>query len=410
MISVTEARRIISKNLTIFGKKEVGFLDSGGCILAEDIVADRDFPPFNRVTMDGIALRSSRINEGQLEFHIEHLQPAGSRKVALSDISNAIEVMTGAILPENADAVIRYEDLEIFEREGKKFARVMIDSVDPFKNVHQQGEDKVFGDVLIKKGTLISSPEISVFATTGKKTVKVFEFPRTAIISTGDELVEVDNTPLEHQIRKSNVYAIYNELKNLGVEASLFHLKDNKEELETRLKEIFNDYPLVILSGGVSKGKLDFVPGIMEELGIEKKFHFVTQRPGKPLWFGTSDKNVVFALPGNPVSTYMCFMIYVKTWLLICLNVEVQQYFATLDSDASFKPNLTYFMQVKLYFDEDSRLMAKPVIGHGSGDLANLVKADAFMELPSGQTLFNSGTSFPVHIFRQYKVISDLEG
>lgn len=406
MISVTEARRIVSENLIQFDIREVGFMEAEGSVLAENIEADRDFPPFDRVTMDGIAIDSTTLNNGLKEFQISHMQPAGAIKSTLSDSSGAVEIMTGAVLPENTDAVIRYEDLEITENENGRMAKVLLDSIEPNKNVHRRAEDKKTGDALISTGVLIGSTEIAVLATTGNSKVKVYSLPKTAIISTGDELVDVDQSPQDHQIRKSNIYAIRNELNNLGVQADLFHIADEKEEIESRLTAILRDYPIVILSGGVSKGKLDFIPGILEKMGIEKKFHVVSQRPGKPLWFGASKENVVFALPGNPVSTYMCFMIYVKSWFLQCLNLTSMPEYATLDSDASFTPNLTYFLQVKVYFDEDSKLMATPVIGHGSGDLTNLLQADGFMELPSGQTLFNRGTSFPIYLFRRNKVIS----
>jgi len=409
MISVSEARDIIGNILIEFRTRQVSLMKANGYILAENVHSDRDFPPFDRVTMDGIAIDSTVLNGGQIKFEIEHLQPAGAQKSSLSDPQRAIEVMTGTILPENVDAVIRYEDLEISEESDRKFARVLIDSADPFKNVHRQAEDRKKGDLLISTGTLISSPEIAVLATVGKSSVKVFEFPKTAIISTGDELVDIDETPQVHQIRKSNTYAILNELHQLGAKADLFHLTDDKEILEHKLAEILKDYQVLILSGGVSKGKLDFVADILEKLGIEKHFHTIAQRPGKPLWFGSSEKNVVFALPGNPVSTYMCFVVYVKQWFFKCLNMSLAPTYATLDTDASFTPKLTYFMQVNLYFDRDSKLMATPVIGHGSGDHANLLEVDGFIELPEDQTLFNRGSSLPVHLFRKNKVTPDLQ-
>lgn len=409
MISVDEARGIIDDNLMEFKTHQVNLLEASRCFLAEDIHADRDFPPFDRVTMDGIAINSSTLNGGRDEFIIEHLQAAGDERSTLSDINCAIEVMTGAILPANTDAVIRYEDLEITEEEGNKKAVTLINSIKPFKNVHRQGEDRKIGDRLIPAKTLISSPELAVLATTGKSSVEVIYLPKAAIISTGDELVDVDQTPEEHQIRKSNIYAILNEFKKLGIEADLFHIVDDQQVLEDKLVEILKEYPLLILSGGVSKGKLDFVPAMLEKVGIRKHFHRVLQRPGKPLWFGSSENNVVFALPGNPVSTYMCFMIYVRSWILKCLDLTSSLQNATLDTDVSFTPNLTYFMQVKVYLDKNSRLMAKPVKGHGSGDLANLLDVDGFLELPIGQTLYNRGNLFPLHLFRGNDGISKLD-
>ena len=408
MISVDEARRILADNLVRFETEDVDLFVASGHFLAENIYADRDFPPFERVTMDGIALNSSVLNEGQDHFVIEHLQAAGDKRTTLSDQKAAIEVMTGTILPLNTDAVVRYEDLEITETDGTKTAQVTINSIKPYKNVHRQGEDRKNGDLIISKGTRIESPEIAVLATIGKSSIRVYRIPDVAIISTGDELIDVDQKPEMHQIRKSNIYAISDELKKLGVNVELFHLVDNEQILEQEIRNILESFQIIILSGGVSKGKFDFVPEILQSSGITKRFHRVEQRPGKPLWFGSSDNNVVFALPGNPVSTYMCFVVYVRNWILNCMELESTRQFAILDTDVSFTPNLTYYLQVKTYFDKNSKLLATPVMGHGSGDLANLLDVDGFLELPVGQTLYNRGSLFPLFIFRHENIVPNL--
>jgi len=157
---------------------------------------------------------------------------------------------------------------------------------------------------------------------------------------------------------------------------------------------------VVVLSGGVSKGKLDFVPEILKELGIEKQFHFVKQRPGKPFWFGRYKKGVVFALPGNPVSTFVGMFRYVLPFLYRSAGVELKVVKAVLDEDFSFKPDLTYFLQVKLSYSDKGELLATPAPGQGSGDLANLVEADAFIELPNDITQFKKGEVFRCYSYR----------
>lgn len=409
MISTTEATRIIADNAVKFQKKKVPLLECSAKMVAENSYADRDFPPYERVTMDGIAIKASSWTKGVRNYEIERLQPAGSIRTKLQGDDNAIEIMTGAILPENTDAVIQYEEIEIMEKEGKRIASIQSSQVVPYQNVHRMGEDRKAGELLIPEGTIIAAPEIGVMASAGMWEVLVYDIPHVAIISTGDELVEVNEVPEAHQIRKSNVYSIQTELTGLGIVSELFHLLDSKDALFQSLQSIMKEYPVLILSGGVSKGKLDYVPGVLEALGIKKFFHGVKQRPGKPFWFGRSGDNTVFALPGNPVSTFMCFQRYVKMWFERCLSVSPKRFYAGLTEDILFKPELTYFLQVKIHVTPHGKIEAAPVAGHGSGDLANMLQADGFLELPPGQPQFRAGDSFPLHLFRSGWSLQDAE-
>ena len=409
MISTTEATRIIADNAVKFQKKKVPLLECSAKMVAENSYADRDFPPYERVTMDGIAIKASSWTKGVRNYEIERLQPAGSIRTKLQGDDNAIEIMTGAILPENTDAVIQYEEIEIMEKEGKRIASIQSSQVVPYQNVHRMGEDRKAGELLIPEGTIIAAPEIGVMASAGMWEVLVYDVPHVAIISTGDELVEVNEVPEAHQIRKSNVYSIQTELTGLGIVSELFHLQDSKDALFQSLQSIMKEYPVLILSGGVSKGKLDYVPGVLEALGIKKFFHGVKQRPGKPFWFGRSGDNTVFALPGNPVSTFMCFQRYVKMWFERCLSVSPKRFYAGLTEDILFKPELTYFLQVKIHVTPHGKIEAAPVAGHGSGDLANMLQADGFLELPPGQPQFRAGDSFPLHLFRSGWSLQDAE-
>jgi molybdopterin molybdotransferase len=204
---------------------------------------------------------------------------------------------------------------------------------------------------------------------------------------------------LPHQIRKSNSYMLFAALEQLSCKANLFHLIDNELEIKEKLKEILTNYELIILSGGVSKGKFDFIPQALESLQVKKLFHQVSQRPGKPMWFGESQKNTVFGLPGNPVSTFACFHRYVKPWLAKSFRWQIRKQSAILGEDYSFSPKLTYFLQVKIQ-NENGKLMAYPVSGGGSGDFANLKDVDGFLELPLDQSKFQKGESFPLIAFR----------
>jgi molybdopterin molybdotransferase len=398
LTTVKDALHIILKSSEEFGIEEIDFINSVGRVLKEDIVADRDFPPFNRVSMDGIAISAEAFNQGIRQFKIEGVQAAGSPQLTLQNTNNCIEAMTGAMLPKNTDVVIQYELLEI--KNG--IATVNLDAVKSFQNVHLKGLDRKEKDVLIPKNMLISPAEIGVFATVGKTRVKVAKQPKVMIVSTGNELVEVAKTPAEHQIRRSNVFALVSLLEKLNIKAKTAHILDDKKTLETKIASFLSEYDVLLFSGAVSKGKFDFIPEVLDNLGVEKLFHKVKQRPGKPFWFGKKGIKTVFAFPGNPVSTFVSCLKYFYPWYnkSVGLNFENGQE-AILSEDFYFKPNLTYFLQVKLHQNE-GKLIATPIAGKGSGDLANLVDADAFLELPDDSSNFTKGQVFPLITYREF--------
>lgn len=396
MVTVQEATRIILENCYTPKPVSVPITEAVGHVLSEKIIADRDFPPFDRVSMDGIAIRYDQWKNGRKEFIIEELQAAGQSVKSLRDEEHCIEVMTGAVLPQLTDTVIRYEDLRI---EGDR-AFVTTNAVQLAQNVHRQGGDARKKDVLVPPGSIISPAEVALLATIGQSHVDVLSLPQTAIVASGDELVEIETDPEPHQIRRSNTYAIQAAMKMMNWPGTQFHLPDHKDFLKESLATIIAGNDVIILSGGVSKGKFDYVPEVLEDIGIKKLFHQVSQRPGKPFWFGVSNKGkVVFALPGNPVSTFMCFHRFVKPWLMDSLGVSQTPLKAILAVDFTFEPKLTYFLQVQV-INEEGKLMAYPNSGGGSGDFANLKAVDAFLELPLEKTIFKAGEAYPLIPFR----------
>lgn len=392
MVSVAEAEEIILSHLFKPSPESVPLEESIGKILAEDIIADRDLPPFHRATMDGIAIA---FTVHQKEFRVEDVAAAGQPQKKLSGPKNCFEIMTGAPLPEGTDTVIPYEQISIVE----KIATIQNSEVSKGQNVHRQGSDAKEKEILLRAPLIISPAEISLLASVGKSNVLVYTLPSIALLSTGDELVEIDQQPLPHQIRKSNTYSLQAALKQLGVKSFLFHVNDIEQEVKAKLSELVSKFEIILLTGGVSKGKFDFVPSVLESLGIQKLFHTVSQRPGKPMWFGRSEKNFVFALPGNPVSTFMCFYRYVRPWLEKSLGLEKNFQRAILAADFKFPPALTYFLQVQIK-NENGTLMAYPITGGGSGDFANLKEVDGFLELPLTEKDFKKGSVFPFWAFR----------
>lgn len=401
MLTVAAAFKAVMQTVRDLGTETVPFESAAGRILREPVLADRPFPPFDRITMDGIAVNYDSFARGQHIFGAEDVQAAGTPQLQLSNTANCIEVMTGAILPEMTDTVIPYEHLTASEHEG--FRRFTIHgTVKKGQNIHKIGSDTATGSVLIKPGTLIGPAEAGVLATVGQTTVTVSKQPRVVVIATGNELVPVHTTPETHQVRISNVYSLMASLQQLGIAASYIHLPDEELEMKELLLPLVAETDIWISSGAVSAGKFDYLPAVLQQLGMEKVFHKVQQRPGKPFLFGVfKDGPVVFALPGNPVSGFMCFYRYVQAWVASAMGAALPEpVYAQLSEKVIFDAALEYYLPVKLQSRPDGVLVAIPQPYQGSGDLASLLKADAFLTLPLEETVFEKGSCYQVWRFR----------
>lgn len=399
MITVEEAEKIIHAEVRDYGAEITPFELTLGRVLAENIKADRDLPPYNRVTMDGIAINHSSIENGICSFHVKAVQAAGDPPAEISEPDHCIEIMTGAALPPSVDTVIRYEDLEM--RAGLASIIVKHSTIKKGQNIHYQGRDKKKADILATSGQLITPAIISLVASVGETELRVKKLPKVVIISSGDELVEVEQTPLTFQIRKSNNYMLKAILQENGIDAAMMHIPDNPEVTQKIIRECLQNYEVLLLSGGISAGKFDYIPKALEELQVQKLFHKVKQRPGKPFWFGKHENGtVVFALPGNPVATFMCVYRYFLPWLQASLGLDPKPaIYAVLDKDFDFQPEIKYMLQVKLQVNEHGQLKATPIEGNGSGDFANLADTDAFMELPLERCEFKKGEVYKIYSF-----------
>ena len=398
MLSVTDAFAITQQHLLTLPAETVSLTEATGRVLRKAVYADRDFPPFDRVAMDGIGIQLAAYESGQRTFPVVGQQFAGQVQLTLpqqtlTDVAACLEVMTGAMLPIGVDTVVRYEDVSISDGQ----ATITIDEVTFGQNVHARATDRRAGDELLPVSTLLKPSAIAVAASVGQPTLSVTALPRVALISTGDELVDVDETPLPYQIRRSNTYMLRAALLSLGITATLHHIADDEQQLQVALLHLLTHKDVLILSGGVSAGKADFVPDVLARLGVQKHFHKVEQRPGKPLWFGTTPEKTVFALPGNPVSTVLCGYRYVVPYLRASLGLPpASVQYAQLAAPFVFRPALTYFLPVRLTSEPDGRTQAHPLPGSGSADFVNLLAADGFMELPAEQSEFGAGEAFRV--------------
>ncbi|APQ18430.1 molybdopterin molybdotransferase MoeA [Maribacter hydrothermalis] len=391
MITFKEAYQKVLAHPIDLGTENVSLLNSLNRILAEDIYADRDFPPFDRATKDGVAIQfSDFVNNGH-SFKIEGVAAAGVIQQVLKDKNNCLEVMTGAVVPLHCDTVVMYEHITI---EGGKVT--INEKVNKGQNIHYQGSDEKVGALLLSKGKKISPAEIGVMATVGKVTVKIKGNPKICTIATGNELVEVNETPRPHQIRKSNMLTIESALLSSKIEASSLHLLDDKKEIERELEKALQDNDVLLLSGGVSKGKFDFIPEVMESLGVEKVFHRVLQRPGKPFWFGIHHKmkTVIFSFPGNPVSTFANYHLYFLAWLQTSWQLPLDNSYIKLSAAIKITQPLTRFIQVSTEVKE-GMFWATPVVENGSGDLTSLAKADGFICLEPRNKEYEVGEAVP---------------
>ncbi len=419
LITPAEAERLILASVPTLPAEDCPLASAHSRILRAPIRADRDFPPFDRVTMDGFALRHSAIAAGRRTFRIQGFQPAGTVALTLESDETCIEIATGAVLPNGCDCVVPYEDTDRTANSPAPsstpgastppafsptitLSDSTATSITPGQSIHRRGSDSTASTELIPSGTRLTAREIAVAAACGASSLRVSMLPRIAVIATGDELVEVENpSPAPHQIRRSNDHALRAALLSSGYSrVERFHLRDLKYELETQLKRLLSEFDILLLTGGVSKGKYDFLPTVLAELGVEKKFHGVAQRPGKPFWFGLTSRRIpVFALPGNPVSTLTCFHRYVLPALAAmsaaaCPRPE----YAALAAPFAFKPALAPLVPVRLESSPDGRLLAHISPTNTSGDFSGLLGTDGFLELRCGPLSLAAG-----HAARLYR-------
>jgi len=386
MTTVAEAESLIASRMPRRPAERIGIADATGRVLAETIQSDRDQPPFDRVTMDGIAVASRAFANGRRSFRIQAVQAAGAPPSTLGSDEGCIRVMTGAVMPGGADAVIPIERVRIADHSALVEESAAAESG---RFVHARGSDCRAGDVVLGSGSRLGAAEIAVLASAGRAEVGVASLPSIAAISTGDELVAVDAPTIEPwQIRSSNDLAIAASLARAGFrDVTRVTLRDDAERMVASLAELQDRHDVLILSGGVSMGDFDYVPEALERLGAELVFRGIEQKPGRPTWFGVSATGKpIFALPGNPVSTVLCMTRYVVPALLRALGCAAPApEYARLAADVDGPKHLTYFVPAILGWDGNGAETADPRPTNTSGDFSALAATDGFLELAPGR-------------------------
>lgn len=393
MLTPAEADAAIAAALAVAATERVPLPACVGRVLREPVHAERDAPPFDRVTMDGIAIASAAL--GRRDFRLAGVQAAGQPPLTLPGPGDCIEVMTGAMLPAGCDTIVPVERLTV----ANGTATIATDyAPQAGQFVHRQAADAQSGDRLLEPGIRLGAPEIAIAASAGLTGLEVSRQPRIAIISTGDELVEPGQSIAPHQVRRSNAYGLAAALRGAGFRAATdLHLPDDPATLQAGLAQVLDQHEVLVLSGGVSAGRFDHVPAALAALGVRKVFHHIAQRPGRPMWFGAgAGGTLVFALPGNPVSVLVCLVRYVIPALIRRAGAALPpRAVFRLSREYPFPAPLTCFLPVALRYDLDGTHRAEPRPTGGSGDFISLAGTDGFVELPPGPATHPQGLTVP---------------
>ena len=387
MISPVEADALIAGQLICLPIESLPLVQCVGAVLRENIYAERDQPPFDRVAMDGFAVATAGLRGGK-SLLVQAMQAAGDPPLSLASPQHAIEIMTGAVLPAGCDAVIPVEQSRLAEIEPQTVSFEPELRIAVGQNIHRRGSDVRQGALLLTTGVRLGAPEIAVAAGAGMPRIRVSAQPTISVVSTGNEIIEPGEPILAHQVRRSNAYGIVAALRRRGFQRIADeHLPDELGALKARLRVLVQSHDVLILSGGVSAGRLDLVPAALAGIGVREVFHKVAQRPGKPLWFGMAPTGTaVFALPGNPVSTLICLARYVLPALYAAMGETPPRApeRIALAAAVEVRATLAFFMPVKITIDDWGRPWAEPRTTNGSGDYAALTGTDGVVELPPG--------------------------
>ena len=376
LITPAEAEALILSSLTPLPAEVVALDHALGRVLREPILADRPFPPFDRVTMDGIAFRKNNLDE----LRLHGLHAAGDPKPPALPDGACWQIMTGASLPPDCDTVVPYEEVEIGETQAKITAEAV-----PGRFIHRQESDASPGDLLVPAGTRIGPAQLGLAASVGATQLTVTRLPKITILGTGDELVPPDETPLPHQLRQSNGITLRSAVEEWGAaEITLAHLADDLAATTSGIAEALETSDLVILSGGISKGKKDYVRPALESLIGPPLFHGVAQRPGKPLAFWPR----VAALPGNPNSTLTTFHRYLVPALQALVGLS-QKTVSELPLEAPQQPHhfLTIYLPASLNEKGELRVLSP----QNSGDFVTPLTARGIVEILPGTQAMTCG-------------------
>jgi molybdopterin molybdotransferase len=396
MLSFEEARQlVIAQSKSHAGVRPALTLpiaEALGYVLAQEIRSDREYPPFDRSTRDGYAVRAADAKEGATLPCTGEIKAGDTVSEPLSP-GSCVQIMTGAAVPAGADAVVMIEftqranDAVTFQRASQSG-----------QNIVPKGSEAKAGDVALKPGVRLGFAELAVAAQVGAATVRCYKKPRVAILSTGDEVVPITETPGPFHIRNSNTVSLAAQIQLAGGEpVPLVNALDRVDDLAAKIEQGLRE-DILVLSGGVSMGKYDLVETVLKSLGAEFFFDAVAIRPGKPAVFGRCRNTIVFGLPGNPVSTMVTFQLFVIPALDVLSGAEPRPLpllEASLAEPLQENPGLTHFLPARIAWSGNSPSVA-PLRWQGSGDISALTRANSFLVIPAGRSNMAAGEKVSV--------------
>jgi molybdopterin molybdotransferase len=406
MLSVAEALKLVLEQAKPLAPAAVSTSETIGLALAEDVASDIDSPPHDKSIVDGYAVRSSDLVDGRADLVVLEEIVAGEVPKRPVERGSCSRIMTGAPVPEGADAVVMVERTEFFPETPNKgqLGRVRIadERLRAGQNIVRRGTSMKRGEVVLRSGAEIGPAEIGLLAEVGRTSIRAIGPVTVAILSTGNELVRAEETPSAGQIRNSNGPLLAAACRRVGAKPNdLGIARDDARELKQKIGEALAS-DIAVISGGVSAGVLDLVPGVLAELGVRQVFHKVNLKPGKPLWFGVRDEILVFALPGNPVSSLVCFELFVKPAIARRAGRRWDAPHPTIPAKLTREFNHrgdrpTYHPAVVRTTISGSTV--EPTAWHGSGDLRGLTGANAFALFAAGDRCYQPRETIDVMMF-----------
>ncbi|MGI5940234.1 MAG: gephyrin-like molybdotransferase Glp [Thermoleophilia bacterium] len=402
MMSVEEARAKVLAEASPLPVEVRLLTEVLGSVLAEDVVAGHSVPPFDNSGMDGFAVRAVDTVDATADrpviLNVSQILAAGHVAERPVGSREAVKIMTGAPVPEGLDAVIQNE---LVDEDGSCIK--IFEPVKPGKNIRRAGEDVAAGDRVLSAGTVLGPAEIGLLASLGRAVVDVHRSPRVAILSTGSELVEVDQPLGPGQIRNSNSYSLQALCRQMGIDAVSLGIVSDDYEATRRLVEKGLEYDVLLTSGGVSVGQFDFVKDVQDELGVDRRLWGVAMKPGKPLAFGVRGDTLVFGLPGNPVSAMVSFELFVRPALLRLLGhrkTTRPPYRAIINEDVASSDARLYVVRVRAW-REAGVWHVSSTGAQGSGRLSSMVGANGLAFIPGGGQMVKAGEEVDFLLLRE---------
>lgn len=393
MIPISQAIQIVLQHTPKLASQEVSLPEAANRILAEDIIADTDLPPFDRAQMDGYAVRAADVANIPAQLKIVGESAAGAGWHHEMNAGEAVRIMTGAPVPSGADAV---QQVELTREPNGAGAVEILAPVEAGRSIVKRASEIKSGETVLRAGEDINAQTIATLASFGYAQVKVGGRPRVAVMATGSELVDVNEKPGSDQIRDSNNYTIEAYAKLAGATVKRLPLAgDDREELKRQMTAAIDACDVLVTSGGVSMGVYDFTKTAFKDIGAEIFFERVALRPGKPTVFGRIGKTLIFGLPGNPVSVAVTFSLFVRAALRAMQGASessLPQFTAVLTRDVKGSQGRESYLPAVLRTDEKGTLVAEPLKWGGSSDFVSFARATALINVPADAKQITAGS------------------